>query len=206
MEITCLYLFTSSPQPHMKVLDSMNSNVSLAWKSKAKHIWNHHTRSCLWKQQRGNRGALILSNLFFKWIMTFCMSTETTYFIKYSLKKCSCFQLPSTPQNTLWLPGNITENKIPSYRAHPHFYKVHSWSSCIRLWHLSNPQIPSLSLPPTIPTVSASWRICLWKYIIPDKWHLCIWIYLWFFCQWDMVSVCSQQNTTYRLDTSCCLR
>lgn len=45
---------------------------------------------------------------------------ESTYFIKY---RGSCQLLPAPHLSALWLPGNITKNKLSSCKPVPHFTK-----------------------------------------------------------------------------------
>lgn len=119
--LTALHIFPTAIQ---KVLDKPNCNVNLALWSKAKYSWKHHTRSCLWKQQRGEQRCFHIVGSVQVHKELLYESTKSTYIIKNSLKKYivgASFPLRPTKY---FLAAHTAENSISTYGTFPHLYKV----------------------------------------------------------------------------------
>lgn len=119
--LTALHIFPTAIQ---KVLDKPNSNVNLALRSKAKYIWKHHTRSCLWKQQRGEQRCIHIVETVQVYEELLYESTRSTYITKNSLKKCKVgASFPLHPTKYFPVP-HMDEKSTSTYGAFPQFNKV----------------------------------------------------------------------------------
>lgn len=102
-----------------------------------------------------DRGAFMLLNLFFKWIMNFSMKALWVHISLGTVwNTVSLLTAPSKPHQDFTLFQVTLLKTRSSLREH---FKI--FTKCTleeAVWCLSNPKILS------------SWKICLLKYIIPD--------------------------------------